>query len=382
MRTLTKYVLSRVAGRFVLLLGLFIAVIVGGQVTALIARGVPPEVLGPTLVAMILIALPVALPMAVATAVLVALSAMNRDGELQALAAAGIDPAKTALRLWPFVAMIAVATLLLWHLVMPLGLGTMRSLMANLLQATIAQRVVNLEPIWDRDGITAWASHVEGRELQDVRVRRIVGDEDLAVYAPRATWGLTGKGIEFSFSDVRMISRTRDGRLITGEAAHWACPEPSDTVQSTEPDTMSTPRLLEELRTAPRTGPDQSRYNNARLTLHLRLWMPVATAIFALFAAGLAMVLAGAESLVAVGLVIFTVTLGIYPAVGYVKADPDRHMHDPGFLLWIPGVILATLGWWMLHRPQSVRDVLAAPVSALARWWKRQRGRPSTGESP
>jgi len=99
--------------------------------------------------------------------------------------------------------------------------------------------------------------------------------------------------------------------------------------------------------------------------------LPIAVAAFALFAAGLALVLGTAESLVAVGVVIVVAAVASYPAIGYVKNGPGRPQMDPGLLLWTPTLLLALGGWWMLSAPARVREFLAAPTS-----WRRRRKAP------
>src|SRR4051812_5988313 len=119
--TLGLYVLRRAGGRFVLLLALFIGIIVGGNLGALVARGVPPEELIGVVHTMVLAALPISLPLAMATAVLLAIGTMNRDGELRALASCGISQVAVVARLGPLIAVGVAIAAALWHVVMPLA---------------------------------------------------------------------------------------------------------------------------------------------------------------------------------------------------------------------------------------------------------------------
>ena len=363
MKTLDRYVLGKVAGRFTLLLLIFVGVVVGGNLGSFIGRGAPPEALLPIIPSALLLALPIAVPLAVATALLVAVGAMVRAGEFQALAAAGVDPVRVILRMWPFVMVMALVSAVLAHIAMPYAIRDIRANKGQILQAAIATQVASRRPIWDRDGISAWADQVEGRRLTDVYIRRIERDGDLAAYAPRATWALTRKGIQFQLEDVRLIELRSNGDLRSGEAPHYVIQPPSgEGILQTEPDAMSTPEVLAELRTAPHSGPGCDRFNNARLALHLRLYLPLALFAYALFAAGLGLVFALSEGLAGIAVVVVVVALATYPAIGFVKSDPDVQQVDPGFLLWGPGLALGALGWWMLKRPARAREVLGKPL--------------------
>ena len=368
MKTLDRYILGRVSGRFLLLLVVFLGVVVGGQLGTFIGRGAPPEALLPIIPAALLLALPIAVPLAVATALLVAVGGMVRAGEFQALAAAGVDPRRVILRMWPFVAVMALFAGILAHIALPFAIRDIRANKGRILQAAIATQVANLKPIWDRDGISAWADNVQGRQLTDVYIRRVSAEGDFAAYAPRASWSLTTDGIQFALEDVRLVEVKRSGDLITGEAARYVIQRnQGDGLLQTEPDAMSTPDVIRELRTAPRSGPGCDRFNNARLALHLRLYLPVALFCYALFAVGLALVFATSEGLAAVAITVVVVALATYPAIGFVKTNANAQQMDPGFLLWTPGLLLAALGWWMLRRPQQARDLCGRPVALVVR---------------
>ncbi len=368
MRTLDRYIQEKVAGRYALLLVIFLAVVIGGQLAIFIGRGAPPESLLPIIPASLLLGLPIAVPLAVATALLVAIGAMARDGEFQALSAAGIDPKRVILRMWPFVLRSALLVALLAHVAMPFAIHDIRANKGRILQAAIATKVANLKPIYDRSGVSAWATHVEGRQLTDVYVRRIGKDGDLSAFAPRAAWELTSHGLEFRLEDVRLLEVRSTGDVVTGEAANYVVyGDESDGLLSTEPDSMSTPDVITTMRSAPRSGKGASTFNNSRLTLHLRFYLPFAIFAYALFAAGLALAFAMSESLAAIAVTVVVVAVATYPAIGFVKSNPDVRQIDPGFLLWGPGVVLGLLGWWMLNRPAQVRDLMGGPLHALVR---------------
>ena len=371
MKTLDRYILGKVASRFGMLLAIFVGVVIGGQLGTFIGRGVPPEALLGVIPTFVLLALPIAVPLASSTALLVAIGAMVRAGEFQALAAAGVDPRRVILRMWKFVVMVALLVAALAHLALPVATSSLRENLGRLFQAAIATKVAAREPIRQQDGLSVWAENVEGRKLTDVYIRRSDEAGDLAVYAPRAEWALTERSIEFRLEDVRLIQVRTNGDLIVGEATHYIIqPDSRSMVLDTEPDAMTTPAVLSLLAQGPRGGPgnerDQiSRFNNARLTFHLRAYLPFAVFAYALFAAGLGLVLALSEGLAGISVVVVVVALATYPAIGFVKSNPYIDQMDPGIFLWGPGVILAGAGWWMLARPERMREWLSRPLGAI-----------------
>lgn len=377
MKTLDRYILSKVTSRFGMLLAIFVGAVIGGQLGTFIGRGVPPEALLDVIPTFVLLALPIAVPLASSTALLVAIGGMVRAGEFQALAAAGVDPRRVIIRMWKFVVVVALLVAVLAHLALPVATSSLRANLGRLFQAAIATKVAARQPIREQDGLSVWAENVEGRKLTDVYIRRSDEAGDLAVYAPRAEWALTDRSIEFRLEDVRVIQVRTNGDLITGEATHYVIqPDSRSLVLDTEPDAMTTPAVFDLLALGPHGGPgnerDQvSRFNNARLTFHLRAYLPFAVFAYALFAAGLGLVLALSEGLAGISVVVVVVALATYPAVGFVKSNPYIEQMDPGIFLWGPGVALASAGWWMLARPEQMREWLARPLAAITTTLRR-----------
>lgn len=373
MKTLDRYILGKVASRFAMLLAIFVGVVIGGQLGTFIGRGVPPEALLGVIPTFVLLALPIAVPLASSTALLVAIGSMVRAGEFQALAAAGVDPRRVIIRMWKFVVVVAILVAVLAHVALPIATSSLRQNLGRLFQAAIATKVADRKPIRQQDGLSVWAENVEGRKLTDVYIRRTDKAGDLAVYAPRAEWALTERSIEFRLEDVRLIQVRANGDLIAGEATHYIIqPDSRSIVFDTEPDAMTTPAVLSLLSLGPHGGPgsvrDQiSRFNNARLTFHLRAYLPFAVFAYALFAAGLGLVLALSEGLAGISVVVVIVALATYPAIGFVKSNPYVEQMDPGILLWGPGLFLSGIGWWMLARPERMREWLARPLGAITK---------------
>jgi lipopolysaccharide export LptBFGC system permease protein LptF len=390
MSVLSRHVLRRLLARLALFLAIFLGVLVGGQLAALIGRGAPPAALGTIAGIMVLLSLPMALPMAMASAVLATFGEMRRDGELRALAAAGIDPLRAVRAAWPVVLGGMLVGALLWHAVLPWAMGNFRGQMAGMVRAMIPTKVGAMEPILSEDDITVWAAEEEEGTLQDLFVVRWTIDQrDRALvtttaFAPRATWGVVPGGLRFELEDLQVVYRKSQGELAVGSASLWSSTiDPLTTIKGhkkkVEPDALSTRRVfrivvdeLDKQATGRYRGAeDRSQYNNARLTLHLRFYMPFGLLFLCMFAAGVAVAFGAAESLLAVLVVAAAAVLSVYPTIGYVKSNSDRTQIDPGVLLWLPGLGLAVLGWWMMRRPDSAREALAAPLGYLRqRVWR------------
>lgn len=377
---LGSYVVRRTAARFALLLAVFIGVIAGGQIALAMRQGVPPDALGPALAGMVMLSLPIALPLALTTAVLVTIGAMNRDGELRALAACGISEVTVVARLWPLVVLGVMLSALLSHVVMPAAMGVIRANKGRFYQAGIAYRVGAQRSFVNDQGTSAWARSAAGKTLQDIYLVHSDGDAQTTMHAADAGWylGRTGSedGLGIELRDVRALRRFADGRVQTAEMprAHYAVLDRTPAQDQIEnPDAQPTARVLETVRTwkpppivnGRAQGPKVDVYNNARLTLQLRLYTPVALAIFAIFAAGLALILPTTDNLLGVILVVVIVAGSTVPAVMFVKTSVDHPQLDPGLLLWPPAGVLLGLGVAILLRPDRAREIAGRPLAAI-----------------
>lgn len=408
--TLARYVIRRLAGRFVLLLAVFVGVVGGGQIGIFLGRGVPPEALAPVIPSMLLLGMSVALPLAMTTAVLVCLGGMQQTGEIQALASAGISHQTVVWRLSPVVALGMICSLALSHFAMPAAVADIRDNKERFLQAMVATAVVRQEPIITKGPTTVWAGEANGRRLKDVYFHNQDTGNFTAIYAPKARWTLSERGIVLQLQDVSFVQRGEDQRIVFGTQDRWdvwqdpdssgrisacgrcafefprkgpgavpaeaeemRCPTCGfNTLRPVEPDAMSTLRLVEELKHID-PEKDRSQFNNARLAMHLRFFMPLSLIAFALFACGFALVLGTADSLPGVAVVVVLVSLLTYPAIGFVKSNVDQPQMDPGWLLWPPIAALGVMGWFMVHRPDRVRQHLDAGWSWLTGLFRRTR---------
>lgn len=411
MDTLGRYVIRRLLGRFLLLLAVFVGVVGGGQIGIFLGRGVPPEALAPVVPAMLLLGLSIAIPLALTTAVLVSIGGMQQEGEIQALASAGISHRAVIWRLLPMVALGVAASLVLVHLVMPVALTDIRANKERFLQAGIATQVARQRPIITDGPTIAWAGGAQGQALKDVFLHRVDSNGFTVVFAPEASWTLSERGIALEMNNVSMIQRGSDGRIAAGTWVRWdvlqdqegggritrcvnetcrfafprsgpgavpllaeaaTCPQCGTVARRRiEPDTMSTPRLVRELREVDPAA-DRAQFNNARLAMQLRIFMPLSLIAFALFAAGFALVLGTADNLPGIAVVVVLVAVLTYPAVGYVKTNVRQEQMDPGWLLWPPVIALGLVGWIMVHRPDRVRQRLDAVGPWIAARWRRR----------
>lgn len=359
--TLARYVLRLATARFALLFGVFMGVLVGGQLGILLSRGVPPEATVPVLLTLIQFSLPLALPLALSTALLVSLGAMNQDGELRALAAGGVGHRAVLWRLTPLVAAGVLACSALSHFSLPNAVAELRANRGKLLQTAIAERVASGLPVLDKEDSTVWVGAAEGGRLRDIHALLVRDKSFIAAYAPTATWDLADDGIRVEASDLTLLQRDEHGKLLAVDAERWAYihQEEGRRPDKIDPDALSTAQVWALSRQPPEPGKNPSVYNNARLTLHFRFFLPLSLAAFCLFAMGMGLAFGTAQNLPGVGIMVVVVALVTYPAFGYVKSNANSELIDPGYLLWPPAVLLALIGWWLCWRPQQARELLA-----------------------
>ncbi len=365
--TLSRYVLKRTAARFLLLFIVFMGVLVGGQMALLLGRGIPPEACLPMAQAMGLLSLPVALPIALATAILVILGSMNQDGELRALAASGVGHRKVLVRIIPLIIGAVLLCGALTHVVMPLGMADMRANKGRLLQTAIASRVAEGESMIDRKGLSVWVGAADGRQLEDVRALMTQRQEFIAIYSPRAQWVLADKGIHLECEDVQMLIRQPGKHVVALNTSRYAYLFDDDLARSDKlnPDTLSTSDVIKMVEDVP--GPDESHsdYNNARLTLHFRFFLPLSLIAFSLLAMGLGLAYGTDQNLPGIIIIVVIVAAVVYPTFGYVKSNSSAPQINPGFIMWPPAVVVSLIGLWMSWRPERAREIIALPWTLL-----------------
>ena len=383
--TLSRYLIRRVATRAVIFLAAFVGILVAGSASVLGGRGAPIESLLPILPTLALFALPMAVPMAVPAAVLVVLSGMRRDGELRALAAAGLSQGAIVGRLWPVIATGFLLAAVLWHVVMPGAVAGLRNSIQSIAQVTVVNRVHKQEPLIASAGLLVWAGGADGSELRDLFVRHTDGDTQQCIFAEHGRWRRTATGGELQFDQpllVRMSAGSDDVLMMRCHAddsgglapRHEKPFDVSLLTGAQEPDALSTLAVARLLDAGPGTTPEQrKRWNNARLTWQMRFYVPFALLCFCLFAAGLAMIGGTSENLAGVVIVTLLVAVSIYPATGYVKSGASREMANPGWVLWPPGIALAVGGVLLVRRADRAHELMEQLRSRLRGLWTQRR---------
>lgn len=362
--TLARYVLRLAGARFVMLFVVFMGVLAGGQFAILLSRGVPPEAAAPILVTIALLSLPLAFPLALSTALLVALGAMNQDGEVRALAAGGVGHRAIVRRLLPLILAGALVCAVLIHIVLPDAMADLRANKGRLMQTAIAERVASGEPVLPKSDSTVWVGGVEGSSLSDIHAMLVRGGSFIAAYAPHATWDLDGGDIRVEARDLTLLQRDDKGKLMAVDTERWAYVVREEGSQGKiEPDTMPTPQVWRLAHQRPEPGQSLSVYNDARLSLHFRYFLPAALVAFCLFAMGMGLAFGTSQNLAGVAIMVVVVSLVTYPAFGYVKNNNTRDLINPGFLLWPPAILLGLVGLWLCWWPQRAREQLAAGLA-------------------
>ena len=352
MTTLTRYLLLRTGSRVIFLLGIFLVLIAGGQIGAVVGRGVPVTTVWPAVPSILMMALPIAIPLAVTAGILVSL-----------------------------------ATTALTHLVMPTAMRGMRANQERYIQAALAHSVNSGRAIYSEANGNAYALQAAGDRLDHVFLARRDGEAGISLYARGAHWSLatgeSGDALALELDGVCVLRREADGTSSLALMPTVQFPYEKDPAQRRRvdpPDTWSTPQLLASIRAYEADGagtlPD---YNNAQLALHLRCFIPLSLIAFVAFAAGLSLRRAGQEPLLGVLIIMVAVTLSTSPAVFYVKNALDHPQVSPGWFLWPQALVFGGLGlWWLFHPDLAAGDRGPQP-SLLARLLQRLQQRASAG---
>ena len=368
--TLSRYILRRTTMRFFLLFAVFMGVLVGGQIALLLGRGVPPEACLPMIQALSLLSLPVALPISLATAILVVLGSMVQDGEFRALASSGVGHRQVLIRLLPLIIGAIIVCAALTHVVMPMGIKDMRANKGKLLQTAIASRIASGDAMFEQKGMSVWVTAADGAQLQEVRAMLTQGQELIAIYAPQANWSLAEKGIHLECQNVQMMVRNPGKHFMSMDTERYSYLFDSDMTRRNrlEPDSMSTPEVMALTKEIPQIGESHSVFNNARLTVEFRFFLPLSLLAFSLLAMGLGLTFGTDQNLPGVIIIVVVVAAVVYPTFGYVKNYTDLPQLHPAFILWPPAIIVALFGGWMAWRPERAREILGFPFVWLSNW--------------
>lgn len=387
MTTLTRYLLLRTGSRVIILLGIFLVLIAGGQIGAVVGRGVPVTTVWPAVPSILMMALPIAIPLAVTAGILVSLGAMHRDGEFRALASSGLRSVDVIARLWPLVLVTVLATTALTHLVMPAAMRGMRANQERYIQAALAHNVNSGRALYSEANGNAYALQAAGDRLDHVFLARRDGEASISLYARGAHWSLaageSGDALALELDGVCVLRREADGTSSLALMPTVQFPYEKDPAQRRRidpPDTWSTATLFTSIRAFDAgAGGTLADYNNAKLALHLRFFIPLSILAFVTFAAGLSLRRAGQEPLLGVLVIMVAVTLSTSPAVFYVKNALDHPQASPGWFLWPQTLVFGGLGlWWLFHPDLAANDRGPQP-NLFARILQRLQQRASEG---
>jgi lipopolysaccharide export LptBFGC system permease protein LptF len=395
MGTLGWYVLMRTTGRFVLMLLVFMAVLVGGQLALALGRGSPPEACVAILEPAALIAVSLALPLSLATAFLVVIGAMNRDGEFRALASCGISHYSVIFQLTPLLLLGIFLSALLSNVVLPRGTANMRANQSKLIQAAISEKVAKHDSIDVPElNVEAWANSATGHQLNEVFmfVDRRSDDQSQVreistIFAPTASWHLSKGEVVMHMPRVQLL-RTQypdpnkvaeddkvssNGSIIHADLAHYNYIVPTQNAnRGVDPESMSTAQLASLLHNWEPGKYKLSIFNNARLWFQLRFFIPLSLIAFVVLAVGLGLIFATADNLFGVVVIVLVVTGSTFPAIQFVKTQIDHpDVLHPAWLLWPPVGALLLLGAAMIWKPLTFQALFARPRLLFAKLKRR-----------
>ncbi len=163
---LTRRVLRETTGAFLFYLGAYLALVAVALAGTTLREGAP---LVPVLLSLPdQLALPalISIPLALVTAVVVSLGRMRQDGELIALAGAGIAPQRSLLATLPLALVASAATALLAHGMLPEASARMRSGRVDLVRQALAARVAQGQPVWQEGRLALLAYRSEDDQLR------------------------------------------------------------------------------------------------------------------------------------------------------------------------------------------------------------------------
>jgi lipopolysaccharide export LptBFGC system permease protein LptF len=222
--------------------------------------------------------------------------------------------------------------------------------------------------MFEQKGMSVWVTAADGAQLHEVRAMLTQGQELIAIYAPQANWSLANKGIHLECQNVQMMVRNPGNHFMSMDTERYSYLFNSDLNRRDhlEPDSMSTPEVMALTEKVPPLSENQSVYNNARLTVQFRYFLPLSLIAFSLLAMGLGLTFGTDQNLPGVVIIVVVVAAVVYPTFGYVKNYTDQPQIHPAFILWPPAMVVALIGGWMAWRPERAREILGSPFVWLS----------------
>jgi lipopolysaccharide export LptBFGC system permease protein LptF len=147
---------------------------------------------------------------------------MHEDGELIALAAGGISPARITWLCMPVMLVTLAAVGYIAHTIMPEAYLRTRQEQAALVQRALAAKINRQEPLYNKDGLTILAGGATDNSLKDVVIWQTNADGDFVALTTAAWWraqtlpGATSIQLLLEQSDF-LYQDADDGSMVSGQ---------------------------------------------------------------------------------------------------------------------------------------------------------------------
>ncbi|HNZ96302.1 MAG TPA: LptF/LptG family permease [Thermoanaerobaculia bacterium] len=397
MRRLDRYLLSEAVGPLALGLGVYTFILLlqflFASAELIIRRGLGPEVVG----RMLLLSLPnilvLTIPMSLLFGLLLAVGRLSADSELIALRACGVSLFAIARPLLLLGLLLTIGNTWLATRIMPAANYALQQLQIQLVTQTVAQQV---EPrvIFDQfPGKTLYVFDIdrESRLWRGVVLADAVpGPRNEIIVADRGTLRLAADGeqltlhleeairhsVDFTRPDRYEVSRYRTLDLLLRDRF---TSDERERLANRKGVRSMTPSELRRYGAEPNATDEQRRL--ARVEIHKKYAFPAASLVFALLAVplGFSNRRGGKSSGFAVSI---GVILVYYVIVNQGEEAARVGRLPAGLAIWLPNLLLAALGLYLLFRRD--RDLPLLPlrfsfaalpsVTRLVRRWRRASG--------
>jgi lipopolysaccharide export system permease protein len=359
-KILRRYILAEIAGPYAIGLFAFTLVVLLHRFSKLadlvIAKGVPPSLLGRLVVSLFPVFLEVTLPAALLLAILLALGRLGADSETTAFRTAGVGMREVAVPVLLLSGATFLASLLIGWSGVPWGQREMRSVLAQIvsLRAGAAAEERTFREI--APGVLLFADRVsaDGTRMEGVLLSRSLNGKDALIALAREgeffpDGGLGAVGLKLRDGSIHQDDpeagayrvaafRTMDFRIPRGIAASG---------EDNSPRSLTLPQLRRKAHEA-----GEERRSRYLFHFHRRLSLAASCLAFGILAVPLGLFQRARGKSPAFALtvaLIFFYYLFLAAASALEESAPGAMI----ILLWLPNAMVLSLAVWILWRSES-----------------------------
>ncbi len=374
MKTARKYLLAEMTGPYLVGLASFTLVVLLHRFTRLadlvIARGVPPRLVGRLLLALFPPFFQITLPASMLLAVLLALGRLSSDSESTALAGAGVGMRGIAVPVLLACGVVFSASMLVAWKGVPWGQLETKRVLARILSERAGAgasehvfREIAPDVVVYPDRVSS-----DGRRLGGVFLSfRAPGEEPLLVFAREGRFSPAGNegAVVLDLDDGTIHGDQpwkRLYRMATFGRMEFRVPlEVSAVSGGDDPQGMTLPQLSETIDRTGGAGPS-AKY---RYHFHRRLSLAFSCLSFGLLAIPIGLTQRARGKSSAFGVTIALVIL-YYLFIAAAGALEERYPRAMVAVLWAPNLLGISLSAWILWRSEHRLNLLPDRLRALA----------------